>query len=452
MRNIIIIFLVLFSFAAKAQEEIPNINNVYYDDIRSVKFHVDGLPLSPPVVILNSSAKLRLSFDDLNIDGEVYDYIYTIEHCNSDWTKSELTDFEYLDGFLENDIDENDFSFQTYQEYIHHWLILPNDDVKWTKSGNYILKVYDDDYDRAPVLSQRFMVIDQKWTVDPSMQLPTNVSKQRTHQELDFKVLFNDKFEVRNPLIEIKATVLQNGRWDNAIHGLKPLFRRQNSLVFDYQDKIVFPSQKEWRHFDTRTLRYLTDRVKRIGEDENDIPTVFLKPDIKRNFQAYLFFNDINGNYVVGQIDNDRPVQNFDLNNSIQINQLKRDLNTTNQEQQLISDYATVYFNLDSPGEIYDHDVYIFGALSDWQLDDRFLMQYDYEEKAYLGNVFLKQGYYNYLYAVVPRDADKNKIEFEEVEGNWFETENEYMILIYYRPLGSRYDQLIGYTHFESNF
>ncbi|MFQ5446781.1 MAG: DUF5103 domain-containing protein, partial [Saprospiraceae bacterium] len=246
------------------------------------------------------------------------------------------------------------------------------------------------------------------------------VSKSRTHQEVDFTITHKG-FEIRNPRQELSVTVMQNGRWDNAITDLKPLFSRAEEQVFDYQDKIVFPAGKEFRYLDLRSLRYGSENIQYV-DYINDHYEVSLYQDKKRSNGGYREYEDINGNFVIETLDED--------NNDLE------------------SDYANVLFTLKSPGEMYDYDLYIFGGLSDWQLRPDCRMVYNPAVNAYVGKLLLKQGYYNYLYAAVNKAT--GEIDFEETEGNWFEAKNNYTILVYYRPFGSRYDRLIGAYTFSS--
>jgi hypothetical protein len=202
---------------------------------------------------------------------------------------------------------------------------------------------------------------------------------------------------------------------------LQPLFTRQEEQIFDYQDKIVFPAGKEFRYLDLRSLDYGSENIQSI-EFTNGKYEVILYKDEKRGNKTYLEFQDINGNFVIETLDDN--------------------------EHDLESDYANVLFSLYSPVDMYDYDVYIFGKLTDWQLKPQFKMVYNPAINAYVAKVPLKQGYYNYLYAAVPKG--KSKPEFDETEGDWFETRNSYTILVYYRPFGARYDALIGAYSFSS--
>ena len=384
-----------------------------YDlDILSVQLHLRGAPLTFPMVDLKAPiGTLVLQFDRLGTT--IHDYLYTIEHCNADWQRSALDDNEYIDGFTEDRILDMHNSFNTLQQYVHYTLTLPNRNMRWTKSGNYLLKVYDNTYEKKLVLVRRFLVVEGRWSVATDFVRPVRVDKMNTHHEIDFTV--NTKgMRVQYPEREVKAYVLQNGRWDTALGPIPPFVARLEQLVFDYQDKIVFPAGKEWRYFDMRTFQYRGEFVRNIRMLQ-DYYEVTLTMDESRANRTYVQHGDINGRF---SIDNNNSNQGLDQ-----------------------CDYAAVLFSLTLSQPLDNEDVYVYGQLTDWQLRPEFKMHYDESVQAYVCEAYLKQGYYNYQYLVVNQKT--GAVDEEGFEGNWYETGNEYQILIYYRPFGVRYDQLM---------
>lgn len=417
-KTLLLLGIILPALCFSQDERLRYYDYVYLDNIKTVKFHIEGLLLSTPILDLNAGTALELSFDDM--DGDAKSYTYTIVQCNADWTPSNLVETEYIDGFQEVDLVDFEYSFKAKTIYTHFRLYLPNNDMGITKSGNYLLKVYENEDRKRLAITRRFMVVETLVSVIPDVVRPAKVSRSDTHQEIDFRVTHKN-FEIRNPRQELFVTVLQNGRWDNAITGLLPLFSRQEEQVYDYQDKVVFPAGKEFRYLDLRSLRYASENIDLIEYINNQYEVV-LRMDKKRSNSGYLEIEDINGNFVIETLDDD--------------------------EHDIESDYANVLFSLYSPTEMYDQDIYIFGGLTDWQLKPAFKMIYNPAVSAYVGKVKLKQGYYNYLYAALPRGA--NQPDFEETEGNWYESKNLYTILVYYRAFGGRYDRLIGAFSFSS--
>jgi hypothetical protein len=397
-----------------------NEDRVYDDYLRTVKLHLAGAPLTLPAVDLRAAGgTLVLSFDRLGAD--IFDYEYKLIHCNSDWQPSELENHEYINGFTEDRITQYENSFNTLVQYVHYSLRLPNNNMRWTQSGNYLLVVYDtDDPDRQPVLVRRFMVVEQSWRISAQFTRPSIASKFNTHHEIDFTVR-HPGTRVPNPQSDVKAFVLQNGRWDNAIGPVKPYIARDEEVVYDYQDKIVFPAGKEWRLFDMRTYDYRGERVAQIAE-YNDGYVVTVKPDESRAGHSYIYQGDINGRY---------SIDNLNANQSL-----------------MQCDYADVVFTFQQKQPFENDDLYLFGEITDWQLKPEYRLQWNAEAGVYATQALLKQGYYNYGYLLVDRAT--GAVDEEGVEGNWYETGNQYTVLVYFRPFGARFDRLMAVTSVDS--
>jgi len=390
------------------------------NEIRSVEFHLSGAPLTQPIAKLNSkNGVLALIFDHLG--PEPQDYVYTISHCNADWQPSELNDVEYLRGLVEDRIFTYENSYNTLAQYTRYFLSLPNANMGWARSGNYLLKLYDLNDSRRLVLVRRFMVSEGMWPIETSMPQPNKVSKLYTHHEIDFKVRPRN-VRIQNPDNDVKAYVLQNGRWDNALGPIKPFASIVDVLSYDYQDRITFPAGKEWRFFDISTFDFTGQNVKYVSELDFNYEAV-LYPDVNRyNSNIYALKSDLNGRF------------------SLQ--------NTTINQGPLQSDYGLVVLSLRLDEPLEGADVYVFGELSDWQLKPEFKMRYDPVFKGYYAELLLRQGFYNYIYYV--NDTDKGYNKLDMFEGNWHETGNVYTILVYFRSFGDRYDRLMSATSIDS--
>lgn len=411
----ILSILLFIGFHSLLSAQIGGIkyDDVIYDEsIHAVKFHLTDFPLTQPIIELGEDSSFTVSFDDLN--EQIRDVYYTIIHCNADWTPSELSNMEYIDGFDEDLLDDADFSSNTLTEFTHYEFDLPNDNMSWTKSGNYILAVYEIDGDKLPLFTRRFMVVETKSKIDLEMVRPANANKVRTHQEFDF-VVTPYNLGHREPRKELRAAVLQNGRWDNAVVDIEPYSINRDKIIFDYQDRVSFPAGKEYRFLDLRSFRFRGEGIAAIEEYE-DVYEVTLVPDLDLSPFAYQYFRDINGNFTLGNIDE--------------------------RNDPLRTDYGLVLFSIKKAMPFYDKDIYLFGKLTDWQIKEKFKLAYSEKLELYAVDVLIKQGYYNYTYAVV--DKKTKEVDSTYFDGNWFETENDYTILLYFRPFGGRYDQLVG--------
>jgi hypothetical protein len=114
------------------------------------------------------------------------------------------------------------------------------------------------------------------------------------------------------------------------------------------------------------------------------------------------------------------------------------------------ADYATVHFRFAPPGKAPypGKDLFLVGELTNYGDLDSALMHFNPQEGVYQTSLFLKQGYYDYVY--ITRNADGSDPSFQYTEGNFQETESNYTILVYYRPLGGRADELVGFTRVNS--
>jgi len=422
VKNLILFCLVCFSFSSVISQEdnydVVYYDYVYYDHLKSVKLSHSGLVTSLPIIDLGQRGALRLSFDDLE-GGHNY-YSYEVIHCDRNWNPSEIDKIEYIDGYELEDVESVDFSSGTLQNYSHYRITLPNEEMSWTLSGNYILVVYEgDDDDKIPVITRRFMVVEPLLKVGLSVKKPLDVSMINTHHKIEISA-YNDQFRIPNPKQELSATVLQNGRWDNAVYNLPPNFEVRNTIQWSRSDQIVFPALKEFRNFDFRSLKYTSEFVHSIDLNKDDNEVVLFLAE-KRTFRNFLSDVDADGSFVITNFDFDDP--------------------------QISSDYANVHFSLESE-RIFEKEVYVIGAFTDWQARPEFKLEYDDKNSLYFGQARLKQGYYDYMFAT----EKDGVLESESLEGSRFETSNQYTFLLYYAEFGSRYDRLIGANSITSSF
>lgn len=451
MKYIFSISILIFFFGKiSAQDQNLRYTDwTYNPNIKSVKLHIDGYPFSYPILYLGSPGQLRLSFDELRADDK--SYVYTVVHCDKNWKPSDIPEAHYLEGFGEEDIDNSDYSFNTITLYTHYDLTFPNQDMQILLSGNYLLKVYEDEDDKKLAITRRFIVCDPVTEVNARMIRPSMVSKNRTHQELEFTVQ-HEEFEIRNPRTELSATVLQNGNWLTAIKNVPPRFTRQEVQQFDQRNKFVFEGLKEYRYADLRGFDVRTSSIHTLEKDKDGVD-VYLFTEEKGNGETYFDWIDSNGQFVIENRDGRTFTNTDDQRDPTALNNEEDRFNARQRggifsnlqwrrDSDLESEYANVFFTLKSSTEYYDSDIYIYGALTDWQFKDEFKMVFNPAINAYVAKAELKQGYYDYLYVEKPKG--KNVPDFETTEGSWYETENEYLILIYYRPFGGRYDSVVG--------
>ncbi len=415
MRQIFLPLLLLVAARLFAQEP----DKIYLSSIHNVKLNYSGNQLAYPVIRLNSADQLELNFDDIN--ASIRSYSYTWQLCNADWSKTILSEFDYIKGFTQNRINTYRTSSIALVRYVHYMVNLPERNCAPSRSGNYLLKVFADGDTAKLLFTRRVLVVEEKATVGAQVQQPFNGQVFKTHQKLMFVVNLGN-LNIMNALQQVKVCVLQNNRWDNALCSLKPTFIRPGSLEYNTEDA-VFPGGREWRWLDLRSFRLQSDRVETAKYNPNSTD-VFVKPDLDRSSQRLVFYRDNDGMYY---------------------NDVSESVNPLWQ-----ADYANVHFSFVPSGNqpLVNKDVYLFGELTNYGMDENAKMVYNASKGVYETTLFLKQGYYNYTYVTIDKTDPKPSYEF--TEGNFWDTENGYTILVYYRSIGGRADELIGITRINS--
>jgi hypothetical protein len=400
--------------------QVPD--SIYQSNIKTVQLYGYGNQLEYPVIRLSSGDRLELHFDDL--DGDVKNYYYTFELCNADWSPALMGQFEFIKGFPQMKISAYRFSSVALTKYTHYQAIVPDVNCTPVLSGNYLLRVYLDDDTTKIAFTRRFLVVEDGAAIGARFLEPYNPQISYTHQKIEFTV--NTRaLPLTNPFQQVKVVMLQNNRWDNAVYLNRPTFFSGTTFQYSSDDDCVFPAGKQWRWVDLQSFHLQTDRVLR-AEYLKSSTSIQLKPDLDRSVQGYVFYNDNNGQYFVQTTDNVNPLWQ--------------------------TDYATVHFAfVPYRSEAYsDKDVYLFGKFTDYALTDSLKMRFNEARGFYETSVVLKQGYYDYAYVTVDRKDSTRKVSFDFTEGNNAETENDYSIVVYYRPMGGRYDQLVGFVRLNS--
>jgi hypothetical protein len=403
----IILVTATISFAQSAYN-----NQVFRPEIKSVEFYNTKKNPSFPLIRLNSGEQLELAFDDLRGGSRIY--YYTLEHCDDNWNSSNLSPIEYLQSFTEDQIRDYNYSSSTLQKYTHYDIKFPNDNIKPKLSGNYILKVYEDNDPSKMVLTQRFYVVDSKVSVMAEVVPSSDNALRQTNQKINFQISYG-ALRVQNPGYDIRTFIMQNARSETGQLSNQPSNIRGTSLVYNDLSTNDFPGLNEFRHFDTRSLKLNSDRISHIYRDTAN--TVILLTDPTLDQPNYTFYYDNGGNFYINNQDGSNPT--------------------------IDADYAHMYFTLASTKSGGNGSAYIVGQFNNFRIDENSKLQYDAVKNRYSTQLFLKQGVYDYSYVWVPNGSDKPDNTY--FEGSHFETENNYQILVYYHPAGARWTELVGY-------
>ena len=396
------------------QDEPPGIitDAIFKPYIHTVLLKSADWEFSMPVISIGTHQQLEFRFDDLS--GERRTFGYTLVHCSADWLKSPLSSGEYLSGYGQGTLHESFPSFNTSYSYTHYRLLFPNDDCAPLISGNYALIVYDENNPEEPVITRRFYVTENSVQIIAEIKQPGYGTQKETGQQVLFNVNYNST-DIRDPLHEITAIVVQNNRSDRQLVMHKPYSIQPGRLEYTDPEMGIFNAGNEFRSLDIKNTRYQTENVASI-EFQNPYYHVLMKPDEGRANKPYFTKTDLNGSFFI------------DMEKST--------------DRHTEADYVFVHFNLKLPVLYTADKVFVSGALTQWTNNELNRMKFNEETGRFELTLLLKQGLYDYCFS--KQDYD-NIINEYDVEGSFYETENDYAVLIYFHDPYQRCDRLMGY-------
>ncbi|UXP33789.1 DUF5103 domain-containing protein [Reichenbachiella agarivorans] len=416
MCGLIMLCFVMCCQHVRAQSGKVYENQKFHDQVGVVQLYpvlnVGNEEMETPIIPIGQTTDLMLRFDMLTVEYE--NLQAKIIHCNADWTQSVLNDMEFMYDYNVFDIRDYEYSINTVELYVNYWMTLP----KVKRSGNYIIQVYRDSRPDKVLFNRRFVVFEQGVNIQPKMRSSTSVQYRVNNQQIDFEIAYSG-LQVNNPMAEFKVVLRQNNRWDNAIVNLRPTNVNRAASKLEYRhfnSENNFKGGNEFRFFDIRVHTFRGMNVAAVKNEEKRLDA-FLVRDKIRSQAVYSQVRDMNGAFFIA----------------------------TNESgaRYLEADYIHVHFDLISPET--NDEVYVIGAFNDWRKDDKSRMIYNRQTLSYQASALLKQGFYDYMYWV---DSD-NPYWFEN---SYYQTENKYEIIVYYRGFTDLADKVVGYTSFTSEF
>ena len=407
LRFLIFMLCLWLSVAGWAQR-----NRILNPDIASLQVVAGNNWISMPVIALGEGVPVNIAFDDLT--HEYRRYAYKVEHCNADWsTSGDLFVSDYIDGFnADNVIEHVEQSINTNVLYTHYRFQIPNERCKLKMSGNYRVTIYDANDDDKAVAECCFMVVEPRMGIKLSVDANTDKGINSRWQQVAMEVKYGGGLSVTDVQRQIYTVVMQNGRWDNAVVNAKPQFVMGDGLRWSHNAQLVFEAGNEYRKFEMLDVRHANMGVEKIDWD-GEAYHAYLWPDEPRG--SYVFDEDANGAFYIRNSDN-------------------RENNST-------SEYIHVHFTLRSPRLA--GDVFVNGVWTNDQLSAPYKMQFDEGAQCYRLSLLLKQGYYSYQYVWQQSNGQTATVPSE---GSFYQTENRYQALVYYRKLGERADRLVGFA------
>lgn len=403
-KKIIFFLSVIFStYFASAQEK--EVNPPYH--IKTISF-VQGSQNTIPIFRLGDS--FQLQFDDLH--GTEDNYYYTIQHYDYNWKKSQLSRNEYLGGFDDQRIIDYSNSFNALQIYSHYRVSFPNKFTQLKVSGNYIISILNED--REVVFSRKIILFEELVSVPMQVKRARNVRDVEQKHNIEFSIK-SSVINFQSPLQNIKVLLMQNGQFDNAITNIKPMFTIGNDLVYKYDKETQFWAGNEFLFFENKNIQAANNSIAYV-DSGGGLYNCHLYLNNSRAKNPYTFWPDINGNFLVNSLNRENP--------------------------EIESDYAWIYFSLSAPAFFEKKNIYISGMFNNYALSDENKMDYNEKKGIYEKAIMIKQGFTNYTYVIAD---NKGKIDQENaIDGNFYQTENNYSAIVYYRENNQRYDRVIG--------
>ena len=385
--------------------QVQEVNPPNY--IKTINFKGNTPESQLPVLRLGEY--LVLEFDALN--GNEDDYYYKINHYNFDWTPSNLVQSEYMEGFDNQRIRNYENSLNTYQIFSHYKLTVPNNQTRGLKvSGNYLISIYDNYGDL--VFSRKFMIYEDNANVGVTLKRSRDIEYIEEKQRVEI-VISPKNMQLNNPKQTVNTLIVQNNNLNTAINNLKPQYTIGNQLIYRYDMESSFWGGNEYLFFENKDVRAANTGVQSIALE--DIYHNYLFTNFERASRPYTYNPDINGNYLVTNIDA--------------------------EDSSIEADYVWVHFSLLPNASFKNKDIHIYGNFNNYAIEESTKLSYDDYTNRYHGALLLKQGFYNYKYVVINDDGSMDE---GLISGNFYQTENNYKVLVYYRDLGARYDRIIG--------
>ena len=415
-RNKILSLLVccLMTVAAVAQSKVDTRIHIFDNNVHSLKVCLASNMYVPPVLMMNSDDRLLVNFDYLDYD--VHYLRYSVTHCNADWQPSQLVESEYVSGFNYADIDDYAPSEATYVHYYNYQFTLPNGDMEFLVSGNYLLSVYEQDDPSKILFQTRFSVCEGKVSVFPQVTSRTDIEYNNRFQQVSFDIRYKPN-QIKDPYSEFTCIVSQNSRDDNAVVVNRPTMVGVDHVTYEHNRDLIFAAGNEFRRFETVNAHNINMGVQSIRYYEPMYHAV-LMVDEPRNELQYLYDKTQYGRFTI------RNAEAFG-------------------ENALQADYMITHFSLNTLGKLNGGNVWLYGEFLEGYPASQAMMNYDASSGCYTADLLLKQGAYNYMYLWVPDGTTVGQTSL--IEGDHYETVNEYLVKVYDRPTGERYDRFVGY-------
>lgn len=412
MRRTFLTYMMIVATLFTLRSEVDTTTGIFDRRFRTLKTEVEDNFMSPPVIRLGTNDRILVKFDEIGEDNSYLEY--RLIHCDADWQPSRLIESEYLEGFNSVRIEDYAYSTATFVHYVNYLIAFPNEELQIKHSGNYLLQVYDPERPEETLLQTRFQVTENIARIEGNVTSRTDMGHNTYWQQLAFEIDCQGIGEF-NPYQDIIVYVTQNNREATKRRIMTPLRVSGDKIIYEHLNDLVFGASNEYRRFESVSNSFpgmRVDSLRYMGSNYH----VWLKVDEPRQSASYSYDQTQHGRFLV------------------------REYNSTDSD--IGADYITVHFLLECP-ELPSYDIYLDGEFTHDRMDKENQLTYDHRVGGYVAEVPLKQGAYNYQY--VTRSRQTGEISTSTIEGDKYETLNEYGIAVYFRPPGARADRLISY-------
>ena len=410
MRNIIFLLLLLIpSNTALAIKQ-----TVISRQIKTLQVMTNNDWLSPPVMRLGSDDVLNVSFDELS---HTYKrFIYHIDHCEADWTRSEeLFESDFLTGFNDNPIEDYENSLNTTVLYTHYSFRLPNDNCSLKMSGNYRITVIDDETGDS-VAMIRFMVVEPIMNIRLECTTNTDLDINKRHQQINMWLNYGN-VRITNPERQLTTVITQNNSEYDMRMNVRPNIINTKGLEWKHNRSLIFEGGNEYHKFEVLDVTHPTMGIDRISWDGNYFNVY---PFMDKERKNYLYDHDANGSFYIRNSDN------IDNNNTC--------------------DYVFVHYKLQS-AFLNGGQLMVDGQWTTDNDKNSYIMEYDDSDGTYNLTLMQKQGYYSYRYLLRGHDGSTM---IPPTEGCFYQTENRYQAYVYLKGTGERTWRLVGYREISN--
>lgn len=378
--------------------------------VRSVQLNPTGDPSSAPILQLGQSQQLHLSFEILEFDSRQFQI--TFSHHNPDWSRSSLPPEFFIEGRDTQYLDAGQVSRAQRPSYRQYSYLFPNNQLQFTKSGNYQLQIRDHDNGELILQLPFFVTENQGDTRSIVETFPVPRQNMRVmHRPVGWYSIPNF---VDQPFFDLEFYFTQNQFWGKQREADELDFSDPNEVKFELSNQNSFVGDYEFLFLSLNNLSESNPQIVESGTGEYP-PTIYLTDDVS-GFSSF------------------------------QTPQLGR---YGSPNMNLTAQYANVVFTFDPGKEISDgQEIYLTGDFNNWMIEPKTRLTRNSNLNRWQTSTIIKEGSYNYKY-VLMADNQIDDLYFDDL---FSRTRQEYHSFVYMQDSNQFYYRLLNIHRFLSDF